>query len=50
MTSVKEGKRLADIIKLEAKAEKRALEDAVKQLAELQRLQKYAVKVHSHSY
>ena len=35
---------------VEAKAEKRALEDAVKQLAELQRLQKYAVKVHSHSY
>ncbi|KIP07650.1 hypothetical protein PHLGIDRAFT_127525 [Phlebiopsis gigantea 11061_1 CR5-6] len=43
-TELKEGKRLAGIIRLEAKAEKRALEDAVKQLAELQRLQKYAVK------
>jgi hypothetical protein len=46
---VREGKRLASIIKQEAKVEKKALEAAVKELAELQKLQKYAVKVSSGS-
>ena len=45
---VKEGKRLASIIKQEAKVEKKALEAAVRELAELQKLQKYAVKVRTH--
>lgn len=42
---MKEGKRLAEVIKLEAKVEKEALAAAVKELADLQKLQKYAVKV-----
>lgn len=46
---VKEGKMVAKIIKKEAKAEKAALEQAVRELAELQRTQKYAVKVRSSS-
>jgi hypothetical protein len=42
---VKEGKRMAKVIKQEAKAEKQALEQAVRDLAELQKTQKYAIKV-----
>ena len=38
---------VAKIIKQEAKAEKAALEQAVRELAELQRTQKYAVKVRN---
>lgn len=45
---VKEGKLVAKIIKKEAKVEKVALEQAVRELAELQRTQKYAVKVWNH--
>lgn len=45
---MKEGKRLASVIKQEAKVEKKALEASVKELAELQKLQKYAVKVSRH--
>ncbi|EKM58345.1 uncharacterized protein PHACADRAFT_252600 [Phanerochaete carnosa HHB-10118-sp] len=41
---MKQGKRLAKVIQQEAKVEKRALESAVRELAELQKLQKYAVK------
>ena len=42
---MKEGKRLVNVIRQEAKVEKKALEASLKELAELQRLQKYAVKV-----
>ena len=49
-TTVKEGKRLATIIKQEAKVEKKALEASVKELAELQKLQKYAVKVSEKDF
>lgn len=41
---LKEGRRLAKVIQQEAKVEKRALEASVRELAELQKLQKYAVK------
>ena len=41
----KEGKRLAKIIKEEAKSEKKALSVAITELAELQKLQKQAIKV-----
>ncbi|KAI0342804.1 hypothetical protein BDW22DRAFT_1407342 [Trametopsis cervina] len=44
---IKEGKRVAKVIKLEAKAEKQALEQAMRDLAELQKMQKYAVKEES---
>ncbi len=47
-TAVKEGKKVAKVIKAEGKAEKKALEDAVKELAEIQKLQKSAVKVCFH--
>lgn len=42
---MKEGKLVAKVIKQEAKAEKEALASAVKELADLQKLQKYSVKV-----
>ena len=45
--AVKEGKKVAKIIKAEGKAEQRALEDALKELADLQKLQKVAVKVRN---
>lgn len=38
---------MAKVIKQEAKAEKEALASAVKELADLQKLQKYSVKVRS---
>ncbi|KAI0690143.1 hypothetical protein BC835DRAFT_1281545 [Cytidiella melzeri] len=41
---IKEGKRMAKVIKQEGKAEKLALEQAVRELAELQKIQKSAVK------
>ncbi|KAI0719305.1 hypothetical protein C8T65DRAFT_802915 [Cerioporus squamosus] len=47
---IKEGKKVAKIIKAEGKAEKRALEDALKELADLQKLQKVAVKDESKTY
>ena len=43
--AVKEGKKVAKIIKEEGKAEKQALDEAVKELADLQKLQKSALKV-----
>lgn len=46
--AVKEGKRLAKVIKSEAKSEKQALEVAIKELADLQRMQKNAIKVGSN--
>ena len=42
---VKEGKKVVKIIKAEGKAEKKALDEAVKELADIQKLQKTAVKV-----
>jgi hypothetical protein len=42
---VKEGKRLSKIIKQEGKVEKQALEVAINELGELQKIQKSAVKV-----
>ncbi|KAI0925823.1 hypothetical protein AcV5_008450 [Taiwanofungus camphoratus] len=47
---VKEGKRVAKIIKSEAKAEKKALEDATKELADIQKMQRTAVKEESKAY
>lgn len=44
-TSGKEGKRLSKIIRQEAKTEKQAVTVAIKELAELQKIQKMAVKV-----
>ncbi|KAI0750550.1 hypothetical protein BC629DRAFT_1290256 [Irpex lacteus] len=41
---IKEGKRMAKVIKQEAKIEKKVLEQSVRDLAELQKIQKYAVK------
>ncbi|RDX57274.1 hypothetical protein OH76DRAFT_1334815 [Lentinus brumalis] len=49
-SQIKEGKKVAKIIKAEGKAEQRALEDALKELADLQKLQKNAVKEESKSY
>ena len=43
--AVKEGKKMAKIILAEGKAEKKALDDALKELADMQRMQKTAVKV-----
>jgi L-rhamnose mutarotase len=59
--AAKDSKRLSKIIKEEAKAEKQALSVAINELAELQKLQKQAIKVssshillysilHPHSY
>ena len=42
---VKEGKKVAKIIKAEGKAEQKAIDEAVKELADLQKLQRAAVKV-----
>ncbi|KAI0775196.1 hypothetical protein BD413DRAFT_533921 [Trametes elegans] len=47
---VKEGKKVAKIIKAEGKAEQKALEEAVKELADIQKLQKAAVKEEAKSY
>lgn len=40
---------MAKVIKAEGKAEKKALDDAVKELADIQKLQKSAVKVRYQS-
>ncbi|KAI0671753.1 hypothetical protein C8Q78DRAFT_795036 [Trametes maxima] len=44
-TQIKEGKKVVKVIKAEGKAEKKALDEAVKELADIQKLQKAAVKV-----
>ncbi|CDO73709.1 hypothetical protein BN946_scf185015.g37 [Trametes cinnabarina] len=49
-SQLKEGKKVAKIIKAEGKAEKKALEEAVKELADIQKLQKNAVKEEAKSY
>ncbi|KAH9850385.1 hypothetical protein C2E23DRAFT_836307 [Lenzites betulinus] len=46
----KEGKKVAKVIKAEGKAEKKALDDAVKELAEIQKLQKVAVREEGKLY
>jgi hypothetical protein len=43
--AVKEGKRLSKVLKQEGKAEKQAIEIAIKELGELQYAQKKAIKV-----
>lgn len=43
--AVKDGKRVAKVVKEEGKAEKKALEAAIRELADIQRLQKDAIKV-----
>ncbi|KAI0091236.1 hypothetical protein BDY19DRAFT_886286 [Irpex rosettiformis] len=40
----KEGKRVAKVIKEEARAEKKALEQSIRELSDFQKIQKYAVK------
>ncbi|KAI0787654.1 hypothetical protein C8Q74DRAFT_622325 [Fomes fomentarius] len=47
---VKEGKKVAKIIKAEGKAEKQALDEALKELADLQKMQKVAVKEEGKAY
>ncbi|KAJ8486779.1 hypothetical protein ONZ51_g4618 [Trametes cubensis] len=49
-TQLKEGKKVVKIIKAEGKAEKKALDEAVKELADIQKLQKTAVKEEAKSY
>ena len=46
--AVKEGKKVAKIIVAEGRAEKQALEEAVRELSDLQKLQRAAVKVRCH--
>ena len=45
---LKEGKKVAKIIKAEGKAEQKAIDEAVKELADLQKLQRAAVKVRCY--
>ncbi|KAI0635944.1 hypothetical protein C8Q77DRAFT_1100513 [Trametes polyzona] len=49
-SQLKEGKKVAKIIKAEGKAEKKALDEAVKELADIQKLQKVALKEEGKSY
>ena len=42
---MKEGKRLVKVMKEEAKAEAKAVEVAMKELTEIQRMQKNSIKV-----
>ncbi|KAI0359848.1 hypothetical protein OH77DRAFT_1394006 [Trametes cingulata] len=49
-SQIKEGKKVAKIIKAEGKLEKKALDEAVRELADIQRLQKAAVKDESKAY
>ena len=44
-SQIREGKKVAKIIKAEGKAEQKAIEEAVRELGDLQKLQKAAVKV-----
>ncbi|EMD33995.1 hypothetical protein CERSUDRAFT_117516 [Gelatoporia subvermispora B] len=48
--AVKDGKWMAKVIKEEAKAEKKALEEAMKELSEIQKLQKMAIKDESKAH
>lgn len=45
--AVKDGKRVAKVIKAEAKAEKAAIEQAIRELADVQRMQRQAIKEES---
>ena len=45
LSSVKEGKKVVKIIKAEGKAEQKALDDALRELTDMQKMQKAAVKV-----
>ena len=45
VNAVKDGKRLAAVIKAESKAEQKALDIAMRELADVQRMQKLAIKV-----
>ncbi|KAI0649098.1 hypothetical protein C8Q79DRAFT_1007664 [Trametes meyenii] len=49
-SQIKEGKKVVKVIKAEGKAEKKALDEAVKELADIQKLQKAAVKEEAKSY
>ena len=42
---MRDGKQVAKVVKEEAKVEKKALDAAIRELAEIQRMQKDAVKV-----
>ncbi|OSX57808.1 hypothetical protein POSPLADRAFT_1061484 [Postia placenta MAD-698-R-SB12] len=45
--NTKDGKRVAKVIKAEAKAEKAAIEQAIRELADVQRMQRQAIKEES---
>ncbi|KAJ3490858.1 hypothetical protein NLI96_g1153 [Meripilus lineatus] len=47
---VKEGKQLAAVIKSEAKSEQRALEIAIKELADIQKMQKASIKEEARTH
>lgn len=49
MVAVKESKHIVKVIKQEAKAERKALDIAVKELAGIQRMQKNSIKVRNAS-
>ncbi|KAH8100831.1 hypothetical protein BXZ70DRAFT_1077448 [Cristinia sonorae] len=48
-TEIKEGKRLAAVIKAESKAERKALDTVFRELADVQRMQKLAIKEEARS-
>lgn len=47
---VREGKKVARVVKQEAKAERKAVEVAIRELAELQKMQREAVKEEAKAY
>ncbi|KAI1796824.1 hypothetical protein LXA43DRAFT_878795 [Ganoderma leucocontextum] len=47
---IKEGKKVAKIIKAEGKAEQKAIDEAVRELGDLQKMQKTAVKEEGKAY
>ncbi|PIL35569.1 hypothetical protein GSI_02297 [Ganoderma sinense ZZ0214-1] len=47
---IREGKKVAKIIRAEGKAEQKVIEEAVRELSDLQKLQKAAVKEESKAY
>lgn len=47
---VKEGKRVAAVIKLEGKAEQRALEIAIKEMVDIQKMQKASIKEEARTH
>ncbi|EJF64941.1 hypothetical protein DICSQDRAFT_100439 [Dichomitus squalens LYAD-421 SS1] len=49
-SQLKEGKKVAKIIKAEGKAEQKAIDEALRELADLQKMQKAAVKEESKAY